>query len=197
MRENVGREGAEIGRAITRARPRGCTSSHTAGHQHGAGGEQNASPRLPRRPRRRGGATREVDMSDDARREGLPPRWSARRRTDPRRRNTKKSSDSARNTTPTARATSTRRPIVFAGRRRRRGARGGARTGASRLRLVRSRPRLNARVSPRRRGATRLLAAVAAVQVTVVSGETGCGKTTQCPQFVLERALAEGRASAT
>jgi len=41
------------------------------------------------------------------------------------------------------------------------------------------------------------LAAVAANQVTVVSGETGCGKTTQCPQFVLERALAEGRASAT
>ncbi len=41
------------------------------------------------------------------------------------------------------------------------------------------------------------LAAVAADQVTVVSGETGCGKTTQCPQFVLERALAEGRASAT
>jgi ATP-dependent RNA helicase DHX36 len=41
------------------------------------------------------------------------------------------------------------------------------------------------------------LEAVAADQVTVVSGETGCGKTTQCPQFVLERALAEGRASAT
>ena len=41
------------------------------------------------------------------------------------------------------------------------------------------------------------LAAVAADQVTVVSGETSCGKTTQCPQFVLERALAEGRASAT
>ena len=41
------------------------------------------------------------------------------------------------------------------------------------------------------------LEAVAANQVTVVSGETGCGKTTQCPQFVLERALAEGRASAT
>ena len=32
------------------------------------------------------------------------------------------------------------------------------------------------------------LAAVAADQVTVVSGEIGCGKTTQCPQFVLERA---------
>ena len=31
----------------------------------------------------------------------------------------------------------------------------------------------------------------------VVSGETGCGKTTQLPQFVLERALASGDASVT
>ena len=58
--------------------------------------------------------------------------------------------------------------------------------------LARARARLPAAA---RRDA--FLEAVAANQVTVVSGETGCGKTTQCPQFVLERALAQGRASAT
>ena len=42
-----------------------------------------------------------------------------------------------------------------------------------------------------------LLAAVDGAQVLVVSGETGCGKTTQLPQFVLERALAGGDASVT
>ena len=42
-----------------------------------------------------------------------------------------------------------------------------------------------------------LLAAVDATNVLVVSGETGCGKTTQLPQFVLERALAAGDASVT
>ena len=39
----------------------------------------------------------------------------------------------------------------------------------------------------------RLLAAVASNQVVVVSGETGCGKTTQLPQFLLEDAIARGR----
>ena len=29
-------------------------------------------------------------------------------------------------------------------------------------------------------------------QVVVVTGETGCGKTTQLPQFVLEDAIARG-----
>ncbi|CAG9462498.1 unnamed protein product [Pedinophyceae sp. YPF-701] len=38
-----------------------------------------------------------------------------------------------------------------------------------------------------------LLAAVARHQVVVVSGETGCGKTTQLPQFVLEDAVGAGR----
>ena len=42
-----------------------------------------------------------------------------------------------------------------------------------------------------------LLAAVDASNALVVSGETGCGKTTQLPQFVLERALASGDASVT
>ena len=35
------------------------------------------------------------------------------------------------------------------------------------------------------------------VQVVIVSGETGCGKTTQLPQFILEDAIAAGRGPAT
>ena len=42
-----------------------------------------------------------------------------------------------------------------------------------------------------------LLDAIARSQVVVVSGETGCGKTTQLPQFVLESELAAGNASVT
>ena len=42
-----------------------------------------------------------------------------------------------------------------------------------------------------------LLGAIANSQVLVVSGETGCGKTTQLPQFVLEQELLGGRASNT
>ncbi len=38
-----------------------------------------------------------------------------------------------------------------------------------------------------------LLAAVSRSQVVVVSGETGCGKTTQLPQFILEHEVAAGR----
>ena len=34
---------------------------------------------------------------------------------------------------------------------------------------------------------------MASNQVVVVSGETGCGKTTQLPQFLLEDAIARGR----
>ena len=37
-----------------------------------------------------------------------------------------------------------------------------------------------------------LLAAVASHQVTIVAGETGCGKTTQLPQFILDDAIARG-----
>ncbi|CAL4919074.1 unnamed protein product [Urochloa decumbens] len=39
----------------------------------------------------------------------------------------------------------------------------------------------------------RLLAAIAHNQVIVISGETGCGKTTQLPQFVLESEIESGR----
>ncbi|KAK3239769.1 hypothetical protein CYMTET_50337 [Cymbomonas tetramitiformis] len=39
---------------------------------------------------------------------------------------------------------------------------------------------------------TELLAAVGSSQVLVVSGETGCGKTTQLPQFLLEEAIEAG-----
>ncbi|KAG8062594.1 hypothetical protein GUJ93_ZPchr0003g18042 [Zizania palustris] len=39
----------------------------------------------------------------------------------------------------------------------------------------------------------RLLAAIARNQVIVISGETGCGKTTQIPQFVLESEIKSGR----
>ena len=42
-----------------------------------------------------------------------------------------------------------------------------------------------------------LLAAIARSQVLVVSGETGCGKTTQLPQFVLERELLAGNGART
>ena len=42
-----------------------------------------------------------------------------------------------------------------------------------------------------------LLNAIARSQVLVVSGETGCGKTTQLPQFVLEQELLSGHGSAT
>ena len=40
-----------------------------------------------------------------------------------------------------------------------------------------------------------LLRKVRTSQVIVVSGETGCGKTTQLPQFILEDAIGEGRGS--
>ncbi|KAI4965251.1 hypothetical protein ZWY2020_054938 [Hordeum vulgare] len=39
----------------------------------------------------------------------------------------------------------------------------------------------------------RLLAAITRNQVIVISGETGCGKTTQLPQFVLESEIQSGR----
>ncbi|KAG6469410.1 hypothetical protein ZIOFF_074127 [Zingiber officinale] len=39
----------------------------------------------------------------------------------------------------------------------------------------------------------RLLAAIAHNQVMVISGETGCGKTTQLPQYVLESEIESGR----
>ncbi|XP_061990007.1 DExH-box ATP-dependent RNA helicase DExH3 isoform X2 [Rosa rugosa] len=39
----------------------------------------------------------------------------------------------------------------------------------------------------------RLLQAIAQNQVVVISGETGCGKTTQLPQYILESAIESGR----
>ena len=40
-----------------------------------------------------------------------------------------------------------------------------------------------------------VLATISSNQVLVVSGETGCGKTTQVPQFILEEAVAKGQGS--
>ena len=37
-----------------------------------------------------------------------------------------------------------------------------------------------------------LIDAIQRSQVLVVSGETGCGKTTQLPQFILEKELLQG-----
>ena len=37
-----------------------------------------------------------------------------------------------------------------------------------------------------------LLDAIAANQVVLIAGETGCGKTTQVPQYLLEESLAAG-----
>ena len=42
-----------------------------------------------------------------------------------------------------------------------------------------------------------LLAAVANNQVTIIAGETGCGKTTQLPQFILDDAIARGEGART
>ena len=38
-----------------------------------------------------------------------------------------------------------------------------------------------------------LLSALTAGDCAVLSGDTGCGKTTQVPQYLLEREIAEGR----
>ena len=44
---------------------------------------------------------------------------------------------------------------------------------------------------------TEELLAVANHQVTIVAGETGCGKTTQLPQFILDDAIARGEGART
>ena len=43
------------------------------------------------------------------------------------------------------------------------------------------------------RGCSQILKAVASNQVLIVAGETGCGKTTQVPQYLLEDAHARGQ----
>ena len=62
----------------------------------------------------------------------------------------------------------------------------------SALRLDAARARLPAHAAK-----DAFLRALDGTQVLVVSGETGCGKTTQLPRFVLDRALAAGDASTT
>ena len=63
-------------------------------------------------------------------------------------------------------------------------------------------PALRALMAQRRRlpawaKSAELLAAVANNQVTIVAGETGCGKTTQLPQFILDDAIARGEGART
>lgn len=53
---------------------------------------------------------------------------------------------------------------------------------------------LQARMSlPAFKEKERLLQAIAQNQVIIISGETGCGKTTQLPQYILESEIESGR----
>ena len=63
---------------------------------------------------------------------------------------------------------------------------------ASLRRLIEQRKRLPAWAK-----STELLDAVKNNQVTIVAGETGCGKTTQLPQFILDDAIANGNGART
>ena len=68
----------------------------------------------------------------------------------------------------------------------------GANADAATVKIMEQRRRL-----PSWAKSEELLRAVAANQVTIVAGETGCGKTTQLPQFILDDAIARGEGART
>ena len=190
MRENIGREGAEAVERLARS-----LGLHFKPYGRGINTVLVVS-KVPLPDYRadldaRRNATRDVEMSDDARRaiaaaleRAETHRFAATKHL--RFGEEEADKDGLRDCEIFPRPNASASDASEAARERARRDSPGARASA------RARARLPAAA---RRDA--FLAAVAADQVTVVSGETGCGKTTQCPQFVLERALAEGRASAT
>ena len=195
MRENVGREGAEAVERLARS-----LGLHFKPYGRGTNTvlvvSKTPLPDYRADLDARRNATRDVEMSDDARRvvAAALERAETHRPAATKHEEVQRLGEEQAAYGPPPTSTSSRRlPPPPPPSTRRRLARERARRASPRaLASALERARLPAAA---RRDA--FLAAVAADQVTVVSGETGCGKTTQCPQFVLERALAEGRASAT
>ena len=182
-----------------RARPEAALQAVRQGHQHRPRRVQGASAGLqggPRRPTARGARGGHVAGDHVDRREGvarLPERRGPER--EPRESHARLAVEA---TTRRSRDDESRRdvPSVTQGRVRGR-RRSNGRAPTTRLPARRRAHGPNARGSRRSRRETSCSRRWTRSNALVVSGETGCGKTTQLPQFVLERALASGDASVT